>query len=136
MVRQQGAAARTLRRMSQPTHKKLPGAGMPDGRTADFAGTAPRSEQQPQLIHVTFFDDEYAKTLDAEDISLWNLRDLILKTTASTKASLPWLKLATFGNRTTAKGSLRHDDNVIAISGKTFKCAKRGGLLRGEAGDE
>jgi hypothetical protein len=43
MVRQQGAAARTLRRMSQPTHKKLPGAGMPDGRTADFAGTAPKT---------------------------------------------------------------------------------------------
>jgi hypothetical protein len=47
MVRQQGAAARTLRRMSQPIHKKLPGAGMPDGRTADFAGTAPRT------IHAT-----------------------------------------------------------------------------------
>lgn len=68
-------------------------------------------------VAVTFFRNEYAKTLDAKDMQLSELRDLILKESASTKDRLPWLKLATFGDKTTPKGSLRHDDNVIAISG-------------------
>src|ERR1035437_4164477 len=70
-----------------------------------------------RLVHVTFFRDEFAKTLDAKDMLLPDLRDLILKETASTKDKLPWLKLATFGDKRTAKGSLRHDDNVNSISG-------------------
>ena len=34
-----------------------------------------------------------------------------------TKAACPWLKLATFGNARSSKGSLRHDGNVLQISG-------------------
>jgi hypothetical protein len=68
-------------------------------------------------VAVTFFRDEFAKKLDAKDMLLPDLRDLILKETASTKDQLPWLKLATFGDKRTAKGSLRHDDNVNSISG-------------------
>lgn len=33
------------------------------------------------------------------------------------KESCPWIKLATFGDKRTAKGALRHDANVLAITG-------------------
>jgi hypothetical protein len=55
----------------------------------------------------------------AERLNL-SLRDLVARlrdTTADTKADLPWLKLAAFGDERTAKGSLRHDKNVLAIDG-------------------
>jgi hypothetical protein len=50
-------------------------------------------------------------------LTLPTLADLIRSTTAPRKERLPWLKLARFGDRRTAKGSLRHDSNVLAISG-------------------
>ena len=68
-------------------------------------------------IHVTFFRDAFAKTLSTKDMTLEALRDLILATTASEKGKLPWLKLAVFGEKKSDKGSLRHDANVITISG-------------------
>ena len=45
------------------------------------------------------------------------LRERILKTSAGAKERLPWLKLAKFGSKRSNKGSLRHNDNVIEISG-------------------
>jgi hypothetical protein len=70
-----------------------------------------------KLFQVTFFSDASAKKLKARDMSLEQLRDLILKTSAAAKADLPWLKLATFGEKRSDKGSLRHNANVLSISG-------------------
>jgi Protein of unknown function (DUF3987) len=70
-----------------------------------------------KLVQVTFFSDASAKKLKARDVSLEELRDLILKTNAAAKADLPWLKLATFGDKRSDKGSLRHNANVLSISG-------------------
>ena len=70
-----------------------------------------------ELIRTTFFRDKSAATLTAHAMSLEELRDLILRTSAAAKADLPWLKLATFGDKRSDKGSLRHDANVISISG-------------------
>jgi hypothetical protein len=70
-----------------------------------------------KLFQVTFFSDASAKKLKARDMSLEELRDLILKTSAAAKADLPWLKLATFGDKRSDKGSLRHNANVLSISG-------------------
>jgi putative DNA primase/helicase len=70
-----------------------------------------------RLIRTTFFRNKSATTLTARDMSLEELRDLILKTSAAAKPDLPWLKLATFGDKRSDKGSLRHDANVISISG-------------------
>ncbi|WP_426027688.1 AAA family ATPase [Brevundimonas sp. TWP2-3-4b2] len=36
---------------------------------------------------------------------------------APAKADLPWLKLATFGDLTTIKGALRHDANLVSVTG-------------------
>ncbi len=78
---------------------------------------AVESDINTRPMHVTFFRDEYASTLRTQDMTLPALRDLILKTTASTKAALPWLKLAKFGDKRTEKNSLRNDANVDKITG-------------------
>jgi putative DNA primase/helicase len=66
---------------------------------------------------VTFFDDVYARSLQAEELTLAELQELIDKTTAPSKEGLPLLKLARFGSLRSTNGSLRHDGNVIAVSG-------------------
>ena len=68
-------------------------------------------------IHVTIFRDEYAQSLEVKNLTLKQLRELIMSTTAWSKSALPWLKLAVFGNKATKAGSLRNDANVIEITG-------------------
>ena len=69
------------------------------------------------MTHVTFFKDRSAQTLTAQDITLEQLRDLYLTTSAQEKAQLPWNKLARFGDVKSDKGSLRYNGNVKAITG-------------------
>jgi hypothetical protein len=52
-----------------------------------------------------------------EHHTLEALAELIRTTTADTKALLPWLKCARFGDARTDRNSLRHNGNVIAITG-------------------
>jgi hypothetical protein len=66
---------------------------------------------------VTFFDDYAAQKKHERLVTLDDLVTLIRGTSAVEKSALPWLKLARFGAAKTARGSLRHDRNVIAISG-------------------
>jgi putative DNA primase/helicase len=68
-------------------------------------------------IAVTLFRDFAARTLQAETWSLRSLADRIRMATAPRKDQLPWLKLARFGDTRSVKASLRHDANVLAISG-------------------
>jgi hypothetical protein len=70
-----------------------------------------------RALTVTFFADQFTRSKSQETISLRGLVDRLKTTRASTKASLPWLKLAAFGGNRTEKGSLRHDENVLEISG-------------------
>jgi hypothetical protein len=74
-------------------------------------------EKMVAAMKVTFFADHAARSLSTQDMTLEQLRDLILKTTASEKAQLPWLKLATFGDKRTKNQSLRHNANVLEITG-------------------
>jgi len=66
---------------------------------------------------VTFFTDQFAKSLRTQDVTLHELRALIQRTTADKKSRLPWLKCAVFGRKRSEANSLRHDENVEAISG-------------------
>ncbi len=70
-----------------------------------------------KLIHLTFFPDQWARTLTPEKMTLPALRDLILETSAPSKAALPWLKLASFGKEQSEERCLRHDANMHTISG-------------------
>jgi hypothetical protein len=66
---------------------------------------------------VTFFDDYAAQKKRQRLVTLHDLAALIRSASAVEKSGLPWLKLARFGNAKTGRGSLRHDRNMIAISG-------------------
>lgn len=65
----------------------------------------------------TQFKDAAAKQAFRHLVSLQDLAKKIAKRRAKYKNQLPWLKLATFGDAPTAKGSLRHNANVTAIDG-------------------
>ena len=68
-------------------------------------------------FHVSFFKDRAATAIRRTDMTLEELKDLILSTSAKTKADLPWLKLAIFGNKKSDRGTIRHDKNTKNISG-------------------
>jgi hypothetical protein len=78
---------------------------------------SPMSEPLDQSIAVTFFQNKFASTKTEATISLRNLVDRVRDTTAKAKDDLPWLKLARFGDVRSEKNSLRHDPNVLVISG-------------------
>jgi hypothetical protein len=66
---------------------------------------------------ITFFRT-YAATEKFEQRGpMPELAEYIKGTTARSKALLPWVKLASFGDVKTSAGSLRHDSNVKSISG-------------------
>jgi hypothetical protein len=68
-------------------------------------------------VYVTFFRDKFARSKQSEELTLPDLRERIEKATAKTKDSLPWLKLMMFGDRRNERQCLRHDDNVLEVSG-------------------
>jgi hypothetical protein len=69
------------------------------------------------MVAVTFFPDFAAQTKREEALRLHNLAKRIATTTATSKATLPWLKLGTFGDHTTDANCLRHNANVLTITG-------------------
>jgi putative DNA primase/helicase len=68
-------------------------------------------------FNVTFFKDMAATSKKTKLETLPELRDLILKTIGPTKMKMPWLKLATFGDKKSEVGCLRHDGNVLGFDG-------------------
>jgi hypothetical protein len=58
-----------------------------------------------------------AATKHEEALHLPDLADRIATTTAASKTTLPWLKLARFGDHRTDANSLRHNANVLTITG-------------------
>jgi hypothetical protein len=97
-------------------HGRTPNAPEAKDLASTAAGIGAPPLNAPR-IYVTFFPDIAAKQLTTENLTLHEIGASILITTRRTKAKLPWLKLAVFGDRRTAKGSLRHDANVSKISG-------------------
>jgi hypothetical protein len=91
------------------------------GVMSDATGSAPAAAASggalDKPIAVTFFNDAAAWVKREESYTLRSLATRINTVTATRKTGLPWLKLARFGQLRTDKNSLRHDGNVIAISG-------------------
>ena len=102
--------------------------GSPGGGNAEASSL---SKKQPDLNNkkgkpskdvarpflITFFRSKGASTLETQTLRLWELRNLILTETADRKTKLRWLKAAKFGTTPTKKKCLRHNANVLAISG-------------------
>jgi Primase C terminal 2 (PriCT-2) len=68
-------------------------------------------------VFISFFTSAAARKRMTTQMSLPALRNMIQKTSANAKAKLPWLKLAKFGNKLSSEGCLRHNANVLEISG-------------------
>src|SRR5215831_12370758 len=66
---------------------------------------------------VTFFDHRSARFKREVQVTLPELREMIEAETAERKDLLPWVKFALFGNLISDKGSLRHDANVLWVTG-------------------
>lgn len=68
-------------------------------------------------LAVSMFADVKAQRIEPNHLSLRQLQDRLNSTTARDKAALPLVKLGTFGDARTDKGSLRHDANLLRVSG-------------------
>jgi hypothetical protein len=79
------------------------------------AVTLPAALDRP--FPITYFRTAGASTKQQGFINLHQLAERIRLTTSERKDLLPWLKLARFGDIRSDKSSLRHDRNVLAISG-------------------
>jgi putative DNA primase/helicase len=66
---------------------------------------------------LTIFADVKAYRKVEQSLDIARLLATIRTTTAPAKTKLPLIKLASFGDKKTEKGSLRHDANMISISG-------------------
>jgi hypothetical protein len=83
------------------------------------------SEQPPtgaegspaRAFRLTFFENAYATRKTEQELTLDALATSIQAAHAPEKAPLRWLKLARFGDVRSDKGSLRHDGNVLAVTG-------------------
>jgi hypothetical protein len=78
---------------------------------------APARTADEKPLSITFFRNRFAKSKRVREMTLAELGDLILETTAEKKTSLPWLKLASFGEERSERNCIRHNANVISISG-------------------
>ena len=81
------------------------------------ATSAERQSVLDRPFAVTFFKDHFAVEARTERYTTRALAERIRAITKARKHDLPWLKLASFGDRRTDKNSLRNDANVLAISG-------------------
>jgi len=70
-----------------------------------------------QALTITTFASAGATRKAEQSTTLSALAARIRTARARIKDRLPWLKLARFGNQRTDKNSLRHDANVLAITG-------------------
>jgi hypothetical protein len=67
---------------------------------------------------MTLFNNVYARVMQRESMDLADVERLIAEAEARDKGAQPLLKLAIFGaNRDPKSNSLRHDANVVAVTG-------------------
>ncbi len=73
---------------------------------------------KPGLALVTIFQDKYARKKTGEQCTIDDLADLAADPQIySSKQDMPLIKLATFGDLKSKKGSLKTDDNLISVTG-------------------
>jgi hypothetical protein len=108
--------------MAKNENPAIGDGGAPESISSTENGRKLKPNRRPTLdpsttIRVTFFPDEKAYSFKAKDLTLEELRTLILETTAAKKGDLPLLKMATFGDQRTKKKCLRSNANVESMSG-------------------
>lgn len=96
----------------------LGGTGTHGDTSADenFASTHNNSGCDVPLA-VSVFKDVKAQQIKPRQLTLRQLQNKLTGTTAPGKTALPLVKLGTFGEARTERGSLRHDANLLSVSG-------------------
>jgi hypothetical protein len=90
--------------IDQDSATEIPGANFPN-----------KTDITTHKVRFTFLQDKSGSSLTATDVTLPELREMILAAKAGTKDDLPWLKGARFGDKASPKGSLRNDKNVLGF---------------------
>jgi hypothetical protein len=92
------------------THKTVTAAAEQQGYK--YTANTPR-------FAVTLFNDLGAKTKSDKQATLFGLYGAVFKPKKEypEKAAMPLIKLARFGAKRTVKGSLRHDANILVVTG-------------------
>lgn len=84
-------------------------------------GNGGTHEQTAAAVAMTFFPNQYAKKMKVETLTLQELADQIVTTTAAEKADLPFVKLASFSGEVNPDNPgakcLRCDKTVVEITG-------------------
>ena len=84
----------------------------------DQQETSTASTNGQKTISWTMFRTPAAMSMEAKQHTMHDLAQFLADAGPFVnKASCPWIKLATFGNLRTKNNSLRHNANVVAISG-------------------
>jgi hypothetical protein len=106
---------------SQTTGGDRQDGSTPKGNGKQANNNKTRATEYGDAYPMTFFPNEYAPTMKVEALTLQELADRIVTTTARKKENLPWVKLATFNgevNPANPKGGcLRYDTGVVEITG-------------------
>ncbi|MFT8246961.1 phage/plasmid primase, P4 family [Roseomonas sp. BN140053] len=85
--------------------------------TPEAASDATCTPALERPVAITVFSSYAANSKREGRLSLEELAEQVRSVSAARKDQLPWLKLARFGDTRTERGSLRHDANLLAISG-------------------
>lgn len=88
-----------------------------DASAGNHLASTPNNSGCDISLPVAMFSDVKAQRIDPNHLTLRQLQERLTSTTAPYKAALPLVKLGTFGNARTEKGSLRHDTNLLSVSG-------------------
>lgn len=89
----------------------------PDRPVSEYHSGPSAASPLDREITLTRFNDAGARRAFRHLVPLRGLAPKIVERRAERKDRLPWLKLATFGDVPSRKGSLRHNGNVTAIDG-------------------
>lgn len=89
----------------------------PDRPVSEYHSSPSAASPLDREITLTRFNDAGARRAFRHLVPLRGLAPKIVERRAERKDRLPWLKLATFGDVPSRKGSLRHNGNVTAIDG-------------------
>lgn len=92
-------------------------AETPERQVPEYHSSPSAASPLDREITLTRFNDAGARRAFRHLVPLRGLAPKIVERRAERKDRLPWLKLATFGDVPSRKGSLRHNGNVTAIDG-------------------
>lgn len=83
----------------------------------EYTETRPENQGCDLPLAVSMFADLKAERIESTRLSLRQIQVRLTATTAPAKAALPLIKLGTFGDARTESDCLRHDANLLSVSG-------------------